>query len=145
MKLIFKFGVLFLVLLAMGCNDGAETGILRVEQAFTPVPPPGQKNAVAYLILENSGPSDVQILNVTSAVANETQVHRHTYSEGLMKMRKVNHAKVPAKGKLVFEAGGYHIMLMDLNRVLSEGEDYQLTFEFDNGLKLETRIPVTQR
>lgn len=114
-------------------------------QAYTPEPVPTQKVAVAYLELQNTTKKDVQILHVTSPVANSVEVHRHTYNDGVMQMRKVNHAKVPAGGELLFQSGGYHIMLMGLERQLEAGDSYDLTFEFDQAQKLTISVPVRSR
>lgn len=143
---LFRFVLCALVMLLLcSCNEQKPEAILTVDKAFTPVPAPGQKNAVAYLIIENRGEQDVQILNVETAAANVAEVHRHTYEDGVMRMRKVNHAKVPAKGQLVFATGGYHIMLLGLEKPLKAGDFYDLSIEFDNGTVINTTVPVTER
>lgn len=108
-------------------------------------PPPGQKRAAVYLSMRNPLPQDAVILNVSTPVAAAAEVHRHTYENGLMKMRHVAHVRVPAKGELAFEPGGYHIMLMDLSRSLESGSAFELTFEFDNGQTLVTSVLVQAR
>lgn len=95
--------------------------------------PPGQSRAAIYMTLTNLASKDRHIVHIEAEIAGQAEVHRHTYEDGMMKMRQVAHAEVPANGDLVFEPGGYHIMLFDIAEPPRVGSQFSVTIEFDGG------------
>jgi copper(I)-binding protein len=59
-----------------------------------------------------------------------------------MRMREVDSVDLPAGKKIVFEPGGYHIMLLGLKKKLVEGERFPLTLEFEKAGKITVDIAV---
>lgn len=105
----------------------------RVANAHIKELPLGQSRAAVYMTLSNLAASDRHILNIDADIAGQAQVHKHSYENGMMKMRHVAHAQVPAGGRLVFEPGGYHIMLLDIAEPPAVGTEFSVTMEFDGG------------
>jgi copper(I)-binding protein len=114
-------------------------------QAHIKEPAPGQTRAAVYLKLENLSAEDRRIQLLSTPVAGTAEVHRHTYEDGVMKMRPVAHPQVPARSALAFEPGGYHIMLSDLAEVPAVGSRFPMTFEFDAGAPLVVEVEVRGR
>lgn len=114
----------------------------QIESAHIKAMAPGQNRAAAYLVLRNLGQQDRQILGLQAGIAGHTEVHRHTYEDGMMKMRQVQHALVPAQGSLVFEPGGYHIMLLDVAEPPVVGSQFSVTIEFDGGERFTFPVDV---
>jgi copper(I)-binding protein len=98
-----------------------------------------------YMKLENRSDKDQRILHLSTPVAGTAEVHSHTHEDGVMKMRPVAHAQVPARSALVFEPSGYHIMLIDLAEVPAAGGRFPLTFEFDSSEPLVVEVEVRGR
>jgi copper(I)-binding protein len=48
-----------------------------------------------------------------------------------MGMRKIDSLAIPAGGTVELKPGGYHIMLIDLNRELVAGEKVDITLKFE--------------
>lgn len=71
-----------------------------------------------------------------------------TMDGGVMKMRKLEGIDVPAKGSLVLEPGGMHLMLIGLKAPLAEGQSVPLELRFDKAgvvkttLKVKSRVPA---
>lgn len=103
---------------------------------------PGQSRAAVYLVLHNPTATDAIITHISTPASGAAEVHRHTYEDGMMKMRQVSHARIPARGKLTFAPGGYHVMLLDLAQPLVAGGSLRLTIEFGNGHGLDIDVPV---
>lgn len=114
----------------------------RVANAHIKELPPGQARAAVYMTLTNSAASDRHILNIEADIAGQAEVHRHSYENGMMKMRHVAHAQVPAGGSLVFEPGGYHIMLLDIAEPPAVGTEFSVTMAFDGGESLTFPVEV---
>lgn len=110
-----------------------EDALWQAENAHIKAMPPGQSRAAVYLVLRNLGAQDRRIIGIETDIAGQAEVHRHSYDDGMMKMRRVPHALVPAEGSLVFEPGGYHIMLLDVAEPPAVGTQFSVTMEFDGG------------
>jgi len=144
MRLLAAASVLLTLICLGACQSEPESPWL-VSQAHMQEPAPGQTRAAVYLKLENRSTQDRRIQFISTPAAGTAEVHRHTYEDGMMKMRPVPHAQVPAQSALVFEPGGYHIMLIDLAEVPAAGSRFPMTFEFDAGGPLVVEVEVRGR
>lgn len=105
-------------------------------------PPVG---SAAYLLLHNTLEADAVLVGVEAALADTAEVHHTSTEGGVMRMRPVRTVAVPAGGQLALEPGGYHIMLVGLNRPLVEGDTVALGLRFGSGRELEVEAPVRRR
>jgi hypothetical protein len=71
-----------------------------------------------------------------------TEVHETKMEGGVMKMSPVSKVEVPAGGKVEFKPGGYHIMLMELQRDLKEGETITITLTFEKSGNVTVQASV---
>lgn len=117
------------------------SGMLTVNQPWSRATPPGAPTGVAYLEIVNKGPADT-LLRIESAVAREVQMHT-SYSEGgMMRMRHVKSLEIPAQGRVQFQPGGLHLMLMGLQQPLKEGERIELTLVFQHAAPVRVEAVV---
>jgi copper(I)-binding protein len=65
--------------------------------------------------------------------------------DGMMHMRKVAAINVPAGGVVKLEPGGYHLMIIDLNRELKAGAQVRVTLRFSNRIEKTINVPVKNR
>ncbi|MEO6988311.1 MAG: copper chaperone PCu(A)C [Aquihabitans sp.] len=61
---------------------------------------------------------------------------------GMMTMQEVDEIVIPAGDTVVFEPGGYHIMLMDLVEPLKTGDTFEVTLTFANGGDMVVEVEV---
>ena len=66
--------------------------------------------AVGYFRVEG-GPRDVELVAVTADLAQRVEMHESVRENGMMMMKPLERAAVPAKGELVFKQGGKHLMI----------------------------------
>jgi copper(I)-binding protein len=99
--------------------------------------PPGVKNTAAYFHLMNDGDTDLTLIEVKSSAAKIVEIHEHSMKDGLMKMQRIDSLGIPAKTTINFEPGGYHIMFINLNQDLKEGDKVEIELVFNNGAKKE--------
>jgi copper(I)-binding protein len=98
-----------------------------------------------YLALENNTSAAMQLTGVETEVARVVEMHQSQSQNGLMQMRPVESVEVPAGGEVVFEPGGFHIMLIDINRPLGPGDEVAVTLIFNTGERLELpAVPVRE-
>ncbi len=102
---------------------------------------PGMKggNSAAYFVVQNDSdrPDTLYAASVVEDIARKVEIHE-TYDAGNGKlgMRHVPFVVVPAKGKLIFKPGGYHVMLIGLKETLSEGKTFTLVLHFKRAGKV---------
>jgi copper(I)-binding protein len=90
-----------------------------------------------YFDILNRGDNAIKLVNVTGEISERIEIHHHTMVNGLMKMQKVSEGiELPAQETVAFKPGGYHIMVMNLQKAINKGEFVDLILHFDNGSSL---------
>lgn len=113
-----------------------------VDVRARPAPLAGGTGAVYFTVL-NGLDVDVQLVSVSSPVANFVETHETVAENGMMKMIPLPGGyTVPAGEALMLKPGGKHIMLIDVIEPLDPGDEINLTVNFDNGETIELTVPV---
>jgi copper(I)-binding protein len=118
---------------------------IAVSDAWVRGTVPGQHATGAFMRLTSLG--DLVLVGATSPAAKIVEIHEMKMEGGVMKMGAVGRLPLPA-GKIVeLKPGGYHVMLMDLARPLTEGDSVPitLTFEDKSGKKQSVEVKAAVR
>ena len=92
-------------------------------------------------LLSMLGP--LALVRALSPAAAAVELHEHTAQDGMMMMRPVQGPiPMPAEGPLVFQPGGYHVMLIGLRAPLSVGDTVPVSLLFDDGSAARLQLPV---
>jgi copper(I)-binding protein len=95
----------------------------------------------AFVTISNSGKDDITINKVSSPIAKNAELHIMRETRTGMEMRQVSFMKVPAGGSLELKPYGDHVMLLNLEAPLKEGQSFPLTFETSAGvLELDVKV-----
>lgn len=117
------------------CSSGEET----IEIVDARLGEPAGPNAALYFTASGGDEPD-RLLGARTAVATEVQIHETaTGEDGTTTMRPLDGLDLPADGELVLEPGGYHLMLVDVERV-EAGDEIDVTLIWENSG--EWTIPV---
>lgn len=108
-----------------------ETGVV-VSNAFMKLMAPGQTTAAVYLTVQNLSDQTTTLTYVHSPVAENIEVHRHIYEDGMMQMRHVKHLNINPDQKIQFKPGGYHLMLFGVYDTFNVGDTFNVSFEFSD-------------
>lgn len=102
----------------------------------------GGVSAIYMSILNGSSESDT-LMSLSSPAAGMVEIHEtYEQEEGMMGMRPAGTVVAPARGSLSLKPGGLHVMLMQLNRELAEGDSVKFTVEFTNAGEITLTVPV---
>jgi copper(I)-binding protein len=106
---------------------------------------PGQSGTGGFMKL--SAPSGARLVGASTPAAGVAEVHEMKMDGDTMRMRAVaGGLDLPARQTIELKPGGYHLMLMDLKQVLTNGSTVPLTLRFEDakGQKsaLELKVPV---
>lgn len=136
MKALRPFTVLAVALSLSGYAMAQTT----VEDAWARATVPGQPATGAFMTL--MADSDSTLLSVQSPAAKDTQIHQSTMKGDVMSMLPVDEVSLPAGEPVVFDANGYHVMLMGLVKQVKEGDAVPLTLKIKNAQGEEETLEV---
>ncbi|MFN7065994.1 MAG: copper chaperone PCu(A)C [Aquificaceae bacterium] len=111
---------------------------IEVKDAWVREVPPTSKMSAAYMIIENKGKEVDKLVDASNNASQITEIHETV--EG--KMRRVKALEIPAGSKVELKPGGYHIMLINLNKPLKEGEKVEITLKFEKSGEIKVDAPV---
>jgi len=117
---------------------------ITINNSYVREVPPGVPSSASFLTLTNSGDTDIALTKVTGDIAKNIELHEHVHKDGMMEMRQVAKISIKAKGTTELKPGGFHIMLIGLNRSLKSGDEVVLTLEFDDGTQ-QTIKPTVKK
>jgi copper(I)-binding protein len=115
---------------------------ITVTNQYVRMVPAGTPISGAFMTIRNNGNVDRKLLRADSPIAKTVELHTHINDNGMMKMRPVKEIDIKAYGQAELKPGSYHVMLIDLKRMLKEGETVPLTLTFDDGSTKNLDAPV---
>jgi len=93
---------------------------------------PKGDNSAAYVVITNGGAADT-LMRVSADVASMIELHTVTTDNGMMNMHPAEGGiPIPANATQTLKSGGFHIMIMGLNKELSKGLTVQFTLTFQH-------------
>lgn len=142
-----RFSVLAAALLATlfaaapaAAHEFHRLGDIVIEQPWSRATP--VKVGGAYMTLRNNGDAADRLVKVTSPVAERVEIHETKIEGGMAMMRPVTAIELKRGSSVQLKPGGLHVMLMGLQRPLTEGERIKLalTFERAGTIEIEARV-----
>ncbi|GAB3253206.1 copper chaperone PCu(A)C [Chitinimonas naiadis] len=120
-----------------------KAGNLEIHHPWARATPAGSTAGAVYFKINNSGAEADALVSATAPdVAAKAELHNHVNDNGVMRMRPVPKLDIPAKGSALLEPGGYHLMLLNLKKPLTEGEKLPLTLRFKKAGEVKVEIKV---
>jgi copper(I)-binding protein len=93
-------------------------------------PMPG--TGAVFMLLRNRGLEADRLVGGQTDVANVVEIHETVMEGEVMKMQMLtNGLEVPARGEVLLKPGGYHIMLIGMQRDLAVGDTFTLELQFE--------------
>ena len=123
-------------------SASAEGGAVTIAEAWSRQPAEGQTVTAVYGVVSNASDADVTIVAASSPVSSDVQLHETIMDGDQMTMKeKEGGFVVPAGGEFVFESGGPHIMMMDIDPATYPAM-VEVTLELDTGESLTFEAEV---
>ncbi len=105
----------------------------RYIDPMIPAPPPGARNASAFVSIRNDSNTSMRIVGATSAAARTVEVHAHVNEGGVWVMKPLPGLDVPPRSTVVLQSGGLHIMLIDLTAAPRVGDSVEIRLVYADG------------
>ncbi len=104
---------------------------LNVVSGYIQLGATDDRPAVGYFRVEG-GPVPVELVAVTADLAQRVEMHESVKENGVVTMKPLLRAAVPAKGELVFRQGGKHLMIWHINGAAVRAGKLPMAFVFTN-------------
>ena len=135
--------VAFAASAAQHAAAGSKTGDISIEAPWSRATPGGAKVGAGYLTIKNGGAAPDRLVSATADIAERTEIHEMSMSDGMMKMRQVTDGvAVPAGASIALAPNGYHLMLLGLKKPLTEGGTFTGTLTFEKAGAIEVTFEV---
>lgn len=118
---------LCLSLLLFAVSAQADTPALSARDGWIRPAPPVAKVRAGYVVIENSGDTEVVLTKASSPDFGAIEIHTMYDDAGTMRMRRVPELRVPAKGKVELKPGGLHLMMFRPQRDLAAGDQVEVS------------------
>ncbi|SFP91671.1 copper chaperone PCu(A)C [Tranquillimonas alkanivorans] len=133
------------VALALGMPSALFAGSQDVvaENAWARASIGTSRPGAAYMTLRNTGEEPVVLTGLSTDLAMMPDIHRTTTdAQGMTSMAPAGELEIASGEAIALEPGGLHVMLMQLQRPMVEGESFALTLEFADGGEMQVDVPI---
>lgn len=120
----------------------AVDGEVTVADAWSRQPAAGQSSAAIYGVVTNGTDETITAVSATSSVTDTVELHEVVMVDNEMSMREKEGGYEIAPGEsLLFEPGGAHIMLIDIDPA-TYPDTIDIVLTFDDGTSIEFEAEV---
>lgn len=129
--------------IAASLAQGTPAEVIRIEKAWARSTPNGATTGAAYMTIYNDGAASDRLVAGSTPYAQTVQIHEMTVIDNVMQMRQLKDGlAIPPHGSAVLKPGGYHVMLIGLNRPLKAGDALPLTLTFEKFGRVDLSVPI---
>jgi len=100
--------------------------------------------SAAYFQAATTGGED-KLIAAKTPNADKAELHQHIMENGIAKMRPVDSVAIAPGAPVVFQPGGYHVMIMGLKGPLNEGDSFPLTLTFETAGDVTVDVMVMKK
>jgi copper(I)-binding protein len=104
--------------------------------------PPGVTVLAGYFTLDNLTGKTLDLTGASSPDFAMVEIHKSVQKDGVESMQPVDKISLPPHQGVVFQPGGYHLMLMQPHKRLSSGDTITLILNFSDGSTLTILAPL---
>jgi copper(I)-binding protein len=123
--------VRFLIIFSVFLFSSSVFSELLVEEGYVRKPIPGRTMSAAFMTINNTGAADIVLKTAAIAGTQNVEIHMHTHTEGIMRMRQLHELVIKAESSVVLAPGGLHLMIFGIKK-LPENPQLTLCDEFNN-------------
>ena len=123
----------------------AEKGDIMLHMPWSRALPPVATNGAAYLMVHNNGNTSDKIIAIKSPIAKTVMMHQSVSENGNVHMEHIKELSVKPRGMINFKPGGYHVMLMGLNKPLVAGESFPITVVMEKAGEITGLVKIKKK
>lgn len=104
--------------------------LVSINDAWVRPSNPGQEVGAAYMTLTSK--RNISLVSVEADVTKSVEIHNMSMENGVMKMRMLDALPLKAGKPYKLAPGGFHLMLFDLKKPLTLGDEVNFVLTFKN-------------
>jgi copper(I)-binding protein len=100
----------------------------------------GQNISAGYMTMTSA--TDVTLIKAASDITESVEIHSMKMENNVMKMRMLESLSLTAGKPFKLEPGGYHLMLFDLKKPLTDAQvvSFELTFKNNKNVEFKQKV-----
>lgn len=118
---------------------------VQVNDPWIAEAPPTAMALAAFMVLENDGDAPRSLVAAEAPGFDRIELHQSIEENGVHRMIRQEAIRIPANGQTPLEPGGYHVMLIGIQKPLQAGDEVPIQLTFANGERKQIDVPVRQR
>jgi copper(I)-binding protein len=139
------FALLFLSLSPAFAHD-YRIGDLKIDQPWARATPPGARVAGGYMAITNTGSQPDRLIGGTVLAAKIFELHEMRMEGTTMRMRALEKGlEIRPGARVELKPGGFHVMFLDLQTPLKEGDVVRGTLVFERAGTIEVEYKIESR
>lgn len=147
MRIRLPLSVVPLMLLAMQAASAATPvpatpACLSLEDGWIRMPPAPRPMLAGFGRIENGCATEQALVAVRSPRFGEVSLHETRLVDGVSRMREIERLPLAAGAGAVLQPGGLHLMLMQPDAALAEGERVPLVLVLEGGREIPATLTV---
>ncbi len=151
MRVLLKSAKVIAVLFSLGWAGFAiylgsisNTDRIVITDAYMRVSSSASKSGAVFMVISNGTRIDDRLIGAATPAARKAHLHTHIDAgNSVVQMRPVDGGfALPAGRNAKLKRGGDHVMLMGLNRAMSQGDEITLTLTFEQAGDVILTVPV---
>ncbi|WP_417659763.1 copper chaperone PCu(A)C [Pseudidiomarina sp.] len=111
----------------------ASAAEVEISNAWLKESIPGSENGAGYFTISNTGTKTITVVGANTDASRAVEVHQHTLRDGMMQMRRVPELNIEPGKTVVFQPGGYHLMLFGVKKAFKPGDQVEFALHFSDG------------
>lgn len=135
---LLPFSLALLLMIVSSITQAQD--IVSIQNPWVRATNPGQNISAGYMTMTST--QDVTLIRVKSDVTESVEIHSMKMENNVMKMRMLDSLALSLGKPYKLEPGGYHLMLFDLKKSLSDAQtvDFEMTFKNNKGAEFTQKV-----
>ena len=120
-----------------------QIGDLTIAAPYSRATLPNAPVAGGFLTITNNGAADDRLIAAASDIAGHMEIHEMAMNGDVMTMHELANGLPISAGETVeLQPGGYHLMFMELQQPLVEGETVEVTLTFERADEITVPLSI---
>jgi len=120
----------------------ADDSDLIIKNAWIAEAPPVSKVMAAYMTINNTGKTAIDIIKAESDEFSSIEFHETVYHDGMAKMVRYDEITVPSNDSVQFKRGAIHFMLFNPRKRLKAGDAVSIKLTTKNSATKTISVTV---
>lgn len=134
-RLLTIKSILLGVLLQITAVIASANNALVVRDPWIRAAPPSAPVMAGYMTIENHSQERMALVRATSPAFADITIHHTADVRGVARMTHMPRIEIAPHGELVFQPGGFHLMLAQAIRPLRAGDEVLIELVFADGTR----------